>query len=82
MCQRSEQNQRQAIENSRLYEYTYWEFVRKCGSASREDNCSREAPSHVGQYSISNGHNAEHVGFELTDYPLDAEEEKKKEVSW
>jgi len=36
----------------------------------------------VGQYGISNGHDAEHVGFELTDYPLDAEEEKKKEVSW
>ena len=51
---------------------TNWEFIRKCGSASSDDNRSREASSHVGQYGVSNGHDAEHVGFELTDDSLDS----------
>ena len=55
---------------------TDWEFIRKCGSASSDDNRSREASSHVGQYGVSNGHDPEYVGFELTDYPFDAAKQK------
>ena len=71
MCQRSKRNIRQT-KSALDYMNTNWEFVRKCGSASSDDNCSREASSHVRQHSISNGHHAEYVCFELTDDSLNA----------
>ena len=36
------------VENTRDSRTTNWEFIRKCGSASSDNNRSREASSHMG----------------------------------